>query len=147
MPGKHFKLMKKTSPAGQKPGVKIGWVRKLFVSGNFSGLGGPPVNYATRNCLLHSDQTPPSILPKCLGKLLGRGQVSHIWYLSSSHSQNAGLLSTRRNLFEKAAMLTQYTAALAFLNALFAFRGKMSNRSVVIKSNIPVYELPCRQIH
>ena len=59
-------------------------------------------------------------LPKCLGKLIGRGQVSHILYSRSSHSQNAGLLSTRSNLFEKAAMLTQYTAVLAFLVALFA---------------------------
>ena len=88
------------------------------MSGNFSGLGGPPVNYATRNCLLRSDQTPPSIFTKMFR------QASWSWsgppYFdplveSSSHSQNAGLLST-----EKAAMLTQYTAVLAFLVALFA---------------------------
>ena len=71
----------------------------------------------------HSDQTPPSIFTKMFR------QASWSWsgppYFdplveSSSHSQNAGLLSTRSNLFEKAAMLTQYTAVLAFLVALFA---------------------------
>ena len=93
------------------------------MSGNFSGLGGPPVNYATRNCLLRSDQTPPSIFTKMFRQAyLSWSGPPYFDPLveSSSHSQNAGLLSTRSNLFEKAAMLTQYTAVLAFLVALFA---------------------------